>query len=113
MKFIVALALAATVSAQDKPAGTACTTNASCGGGDDTKMCCGIATGGKVCDGTGDNKCGGTSGAAPNVLVCFPNDANDKDRADVIIIQPTADGKGTTSMMYAKAGITCMPWLQT
>ena len=66
MKFL--LAFAAAVYAQDKTVGTPCTFQKDeCG--DAATMCCGIATGGKMCT---DETCGTLvdGSSAPNAIYC-------------------------------------------
>ena len=112
MKSIIAAVLVSFVLADDpaptpadKAAGTPCTTNPSCGGGDDTKMCCGIATGGMVC---GDATCTAdkmTKTAGPNVLVCQA--IAEADQKAVIVDQVGADGTTHTYIQYP-AKMTCV-----
>merc|ERR550514_503333 len=93
MKFI-ALAFLGTVASQEvqaaAKAGTACTDSKGCG--DEDTMCCGTATGGKIC---ATEACTTLSTDTPNLMVC-----NNKTTAvEFILTQPNFD---STKKVYAK-----------
>ena len=99
---VVALVLATQVDAA-QPTGHPCVTIDDCSFLDQPNfsMCCGVATGGKVCT---DSKCSTVSevGAA-NVVVC-----NVRIQAeDFKISQPDAAGANPITIKYMAPGFTC------
>ena len=102
MKLAVLAAFVALINAQAQATGTACE-KASDACGDDTKMCCGIFSGGKMCT---DDTCKDitSTNSVPNIVAC-----NDKTTAEEWIQpQKNADGKSTIYWHYAADGFKCL-----
>ena len=105
--FLLAILVATAAGAAMKP-GDACE-KASDDCGDATTMCCGVATGGKMCS---DNTCGTTSDTnpVPNFVVC-----NNKPAADGtgpkswVATQPNADASASIYMQFpGDKAFTCL-----
>merc|ERR1719181_1804309 len=101
MKLALLAFIVGTVLADDKPAGTPCSKAGECG--DATKVCCGVATGGKVCTKSDCSAFFEPAQLVPNVMVC-----NTATPGDIMVNQANFDNSATLYAKFAAAGFKCV-----